>query len=226
MPGGRSPYHEEREAAHGPTGARICPGRRRARGALQVGALRALLEAGYCPDLVVGASIGAVNASLLGLHGFNAAGLDALAAAWRDAAAADLMPSRYVWLTMRTLFGRGGAHREEQMLGFLNAHGITPELRFRDLSLPVRLVSADLNSFRPAVCGAKPDDPVQDGVLASGALPPWVHPLARESQLLMDGGMVSNLPIEAAMNEGATEILALDISEPLAPPNDQSGVAA
>ena len=41
------------------------------RGALQVGALRALLEAGLQPDLLVGTSAGAVNATYLAMRGFN-----------------------------------------------------------------------------------------------------------------------------------------------------------
>jgi NTE family protein len=198
-----------------------------ARGALQVGALRALLEAGHSPNLVVGTSIGALNAAFLGLHGFNSAGLAALEDTWRDAAAADLLPSRYVWLTVRTFFGRGGVHREEQMRAFLAGHGIAPDLRFGDLrGVPARLVAADLNGFRPAIIGAAANDLVQDGVLASAALPPWMHPLERSGRLLLDGGMVSNVPIEPALNAGATEIVALDISEPNAPPSDEFGFGA
>ena len=63
------------------------------RGALQVGALRALLEAGVQPDMVVGTSIGAVNATFLALHGFSKNGLDKLAAAWREAVKLDLLPT-------------------------------------------------------------------------------------------------------------------------------------
>ena len=195
-----------------------------ARGALQVGALRALLEAGYHPDLVVGTSIGALNAAFLGLHGFDADALAGLEATWRDAAGADLLPANYVWLTVRTLFGRGGAHQGERILGFLGAHGITPDLRFGDLrGIPVRLVAADLNSGRPAIYGAAPDERVLDGVLASAALPPWVHPVEQNGRLLLDGGAVSNLPIEPALGQGATEIIALDISEPSAPPGEDAG---
>ena len=136
--------------------------------------------------------------------GLYTAALTALEDAWRDAAAADLLPSRYVWLTVRTLFGRGGAHREEQMRAFLTDHGLTPDLRFGDLhGVPTRLVAADLNGFRPAIFGAAADDLVQDGVLASGALPPWMHPLERNGRLLLDGGMVSSVPIEPALNAGA-----------------------
>src|SRR3970282_1559461 len=77
-----------------------------ARGALQVGALRAVLEAGYQPDLLVGTSIGAVNASYLAINGFNQESLVGLARAWHDAAHADLLPANYLWLTVRSLFRR------------------------------------------------------------------------------------------------------------------------
>jgi len=53
-----------------------------ARGALQVGARSALLEAGIRPDLLVGTAIGAINAAFLGLHGFTPEALDLLEAAW------------------------------------------------------------------------------------------------------------------------------------------------
>jgi predicted acylesterase/phospholipase RssA len=42
-----------------------------ARGALQVGALYALLEYGLQPDLLVGVSIGAANATYLAMNGFS-----------------------------------------------------------------------------------------------------------------------------------------------------------
>jgi len=52
------------------------------RGALQVGALRALLEAGIVPDMLVGTSIGAANATGLVLWGVNLDGLAALERVW------------------------------------------------------------------------------------------------------------------------------------------------
>lgn len=77
-----------------------------ARGALRVGALRALLEAGIQPDLLVGTSIGAVNATYLAVRGFTVSGLDGLEDAWREAATANLMPANYLWLVSRTLLHR------------------------------------------------------------------------------------------------------------------------
>jgi NTE family protein len=38
--------------------------------------------------------------------------------------------------------------------------------------------------------------------------------LPQDDRLLIDGGAVSNLPIEPALQQGATEIVALDLTEP------------
>jgi NTE family protein len=194
-----------------------------ARGALQVGALRALFEAGHKPDLVVGTSIGAVNAAFLGMHGYDKLSLTALADAWRDAAASELLPPNYLWLTMRALFGRIGGPLEDRLRAFLAEHGITAELRFGQMQgVPVRLVVTDLNSGMIVLYGADPRQLVLEGVLASAALPPLVRLQQRDGRLLLDGGALSNLPIEPALRGGATEVIALDLSEPRPAPADTS----
>jgi NTE family protein len=183
-----------------------------ARGAMQVGALRALLEAGFQPDLLVGASIGAVNAAFLALHGFSPDSLEKMTLVWQEAASADLLPANYLWLTARTLFGRLAGHSTNLMRDFYVKHGLSPNLRFGDLGGPrLLLIACDLNSGRTALFGQDPHESVLEGVIASSALPPWVTPIKKQSQWLMDGGAVSNLPIEPALSAGAREIIALDL---------------
>ena len=89
-----------------------------ARGALEAGALRALLEAGIRPDMLVGTSIGAVNAACLALNGLDGTGLAGLETAWRDAAAADLLPANYLWQTLRALVGRQGNGAQTRLRDF------------------------------------------------------------------------------------------------------------
>jgi NTE family protein len=186
-----------------------------ARGALQVGALRALLEAGLRPDLLAGTSIGAANAAFLAMHGFTAGALDALEAVWHDAAERDLLPDNYMWLTIRALFNRAGLDVAHRIRDFFVGHGLDPDLRFGQLPGPrLVLVAADLKAGGTVLYGSDPDGSVLNGVLASTAIPPWVRPLAREGRLLMDGGVVSNLPIEPALAHGATAIVALDLADP------------
>lgn len=183
------------------------------RGALQVGAARALLEAGYTPQFMVGTSIGACNAAFLGIYGFNQDSLHLLEQVWLDTVHADLLPSNYLWLTVRTLFNRRLPGSSNHLREFFVSHGLKPELRFKDLAIPVHLVATDLNSGQMLVFGDDPEGSVLEGVLASTALPPWVSPLALQGRLLMDGGVVSNLPLQAALQAGASEVIALDLSE-------------
>jgi NTE family protein len=186
-----------------------------ARGALQAGALQALFEAGFHPDLLVGTSAGAINATFLAINGFTQSALDGLVSAWEDAASADLLPANYLWLTVRTLFNRERISSYHRMREFFIAHGLTPELRFRDLPGPRLIqVCADINQRCSVLYGEEPDQSVLEGLLASTALPPWVRPMEASGRYLMDGGLVSNLPIEPALSQGARQIVALDISEP------------
>ncbi|MCU0486671.1 MAG: patatin-like phospholipase family protein, partial [Anaerolineales bacterium] len=86
-----------------------------ARGALQVGALRAIAEAGLKPSLLAGASIGALNATYWALHGLDRAAVDQMEKVWHDSGAADLLPANYLWLSVRTLFNRPDSHIPHRM---------------------------------------------------------------------------------------------------------------
>lgn len=189
-----------------------------ARGALQVGALRALLEAGYRPDLLVGTSIGAVNATFLAVHGVSLESIPKLISAWEDAASAELMPANYLWLSLRAIFNRPMKSILEQMRNFYVSHGLNPNLRFGDIKdVQLVLVAADLNGGRPILYGRDPNQSVLEGLIAATTLPPWISPLEIDGSLLMDGGAVSNLPVEPALTFGATEIIALDLLDTRGP---------
>ena len=182
-----------------------------ARGALQVGAFRALFEAGYQPDLLVGTSIGAVNAACLALWGVNTNGIAALEDAYRSMAEGRFMdtPGRIVW---HTLSGRP-FYTSKRTKEFLIAAGLTADVRFDQLkNVRVGLISAEMSSGQLVIYGMDPGQSVLEGVLASCSVPPWFEPIESDEQLIVDGGALSLLPIEPALNMGATEIIALDLS--------------
>jgi NTE family protein len=186
------------------------------RGALQVGALYALLEHRLQPDLLIGASIGAANASFLALNGFTRDSLDQLAAIWREAISSELLPANYIWLTVRAMFGRSSTDPSRHLRDFIIANGITPELCFSDIKQPqLILVSSDLNTAKPVLHGEHPEDLVLDALLLSTALPPWFMPVNKKGRYLMDGAVISHLPVEPAIKIGATEIVGLDLSASL-----------
>jgi NTE family protein len=183
-----------------------------ARGALQVGALRALTEAGFRPDILIGASVGAVNASYLAVNGTDLAGIAGLEEAWYDMQALELAPSNYLWASLRLLINRPRYDLSQRLKKFFVDHGLSPEMRFRDIiGVHLGLLATDLNSGSPVLYGQDLDQSILEGLLASIALPPWITPLEKEGLLLVDGGAISCLPIESALAMGATEIIALDL---------------
>ena len=183
-----------------------------ARGALQVGALRALLEAGIQPDLMVGTSIGAVNATYLAIQGINLAGVSELEAAWLDAKEADLLPPNYLRLALRSFLNPSFDSIYNRNREFYIAHGLSSDLKFEDIQgVELVLVATDLNSGDPVLFGSDKGQIVLDGLMASITLPPWMPPRENDGSLLMDGGVVSNLPVEPALRFGATDIIALDL---------------
>ena len=181
-------------------------------GALQAGALRALTEAGFRPDLVAGTSIGAANGAFLAAQGYSSEGCDRLIQIWETMVDRDLLPTDLWRQTMRAFFRRSKGSIQEQIREFAITNGMTPNLRFKDLQ-GVRLftVATDLNAGRPVIFGLDLEEKVLEGVLASMTLPPWMLPFRQNGRTLMDGWVVSNLPIEVALQQGATSIIALDL---------------
>lgn len=190
-----------------------------ARGAFQIGALRALYEAGLRPDLLVGSSIGAVNAAAIALWGFDETGLFGLELAYQKVAASDLLDLNLSKLAVQAITGRLSFETGRRAQEFLIATGITPDLTFGSLTGPrLALVGADLNGGRTVIFGRDPDESILDAVLASMAIPPWFAPIEEGGHQVMDGGALSNLPIEPALSLGATEIIALDLEDPVSFP--------
>lgn len=179
---------------------------------MQVGACYALLESGLQPDLMVGTSIGAVNATFLALNGFSKESLDRLKDAWRAAARMDLLPTNYIWLTVRAMFGRSRVDPSRNIKELFISYGVKPDLCFSATQHPALvIVSSDLNTGKPVLYGLDPDENILDSLLLSTALPPWVMPVRKQGRLLVDGGIISSLPVEPALHAGATGIVALDL---------------
>ncbi len=196
-----------------------------ARGALEIGAVRALLEGGYKPDILVGASIGAANAVVLALKGLDEGGLQALSDLYQKAADVELLSRDYMRLWLRALVNRPAQEPSRRIRDFYIANGITPGIRFGDLDgLRVLVVATDINHFTRVIYGLDPQDNVLDALVASTALPPWVIPIGDRGKLLVDGGLVSNLPLEPALSAAPRLMIALDVQERRDIPEDANGV--
>lgn len=183
-----------------------------ARGALQVGALRALLERGFQPDLLTGSSVGAINATFLALNGFTSPSLERLTAIWKGVDSLDLLPSNYLWLMVRAMLGRSSQDPSRRLRAFFTDHGLSPELRFSELNhCQLVIISSDLNSGHAILHGQQSDEKILDALMLSTALPPWFMPDRRHDRYLLDGAIMSHLPVEPALMTGATAIVAMDL---------------
>lgn len=185
------------------------------RGALQVGALRALLEAGIVPDLLVGTSIGAANAAALALWGVDLDGLSALERVWDQVAGTEMLDPRVSRLILRVMVGQPSDSARKKVENYFMSLGITPDLTFHMVHhAHLALISADLVAGQTMIYGQDQSDSVLEGLLASICVPPWFMPLEKDGRMIIDGGALSNLPIEPALRMGATEIIALDLDDP------------
>jgi predicted acylesterase/phospholipase RssA len=109
-------------------------------GAVQVGMLRELMHAGVSADLVVGSSVGAMNAAYFA-GAPNAAGVDKLEKVWRGLRRHDVFP-----VTFRSVLGfMGGADNliDPSNLRRLVEHNI-PFPNLEDAPIPVHVVATNL----------------------------------------------------------------------------------
>ncbi|HWQ03807.1 MAG TPA: patatin-like phospholipase family protein [Longilinea sp.] len=191
------------------------------RGALQIGALRALLEANIVPDLLVGTSIGAANATGLALWGVNLDGLSALERIWDQVADGDMLDPRIPKLIFRMMIGQPNDQTRKKVENYFVSLGISGEIKFHMTPYArLALISADMESGQTVIYGQNEGDLVLEGLLASISVPPWFMPFQKDGRMIIDGGLVSPLPIEPALQMGATEIFALDLNDPTLIPKE------
>lgn len=188
-------------------------------GPAQVGALRALMEHDVQPDMIVGCSAGALNASFLARE-MSMPQLDALSELWRDVTRGDVYPGNRFGAFWRFLRGKDSFYDNRRFCAFLQRHGTTPALTFGD-HRPIQLfvTATNLLSGELHVFGDNPSDRVLDALMSSTALTPLHPPWEVAGERFIDGGTVTPLPLRVALERGAKEIFALHIvgNEPETP---------
>jgi NTE family protein len=184
------------------------------RGALEVGALLALLEEGIKPKMVVGSSAGALNAAFLATDP-TIEGARGLADVWRRVKQEDIFPASWrLWLTMswRFVSRQDGLLPADKLRRFVERQ-LPPGVRhFSDLTRArLYITAADLNSGVLYLWGEDPQGDIVDAVMASAAHPAFFPPLVLEEHQLVDGAVIANVPISVAVDRGATEIYAINV---------------
>ena len=180
------------------------------RGPLQVGAVRALLEAGIKPDMIVGTSAGAINGSFLAAHGPTVAATEAMEKLWVSATADEIYPEGILEILWRlrskanSLFTGNGLRA---MLERAMPPGVTT---FGQCKVPLYTTATDLRSSRLYVFGDIATAPLIDAVQASATVPVVHAPIDYAQAQLVDGGVVANVPVSVAIDHGAKTLYVIN----------------
>jgi NTE family protein len=178
-------------------------------GALQVGMLRALFERGVSADLLVGTSVGALNAAFLASRPQTPATATELARAWYRIEREDAFP-----VSLRTLVGGVAGGRDHLIPPRGLRRIVRRHVELEDLSdaeIPLHLIAYDVRGGGEAVLS---EGPAHEAILAACSIPGIFPPVAIGERLLIDGGVVNNTPIRHAVELGAERIYVLAAREP------------
>jgi NTE family protein len=177
--------------------------------------LRALLEHGVVPDIVVGSSVGALNGAFIARDPT----LDTIAR----------MTGTWAGLSNRGIFGgsiigqlktlaRHGTylHSNEDLRRLLDQElgGVT----FEDLPLHFECIAACIERAAPHWFSS---GALSEAVLASCAVPGLLPAVEINGEHFFDGGLVRSVPIGRAVELGARRIFVLHVGrleQPLRPP--------
>jgi NTE family protein len=194
-------------------------------GAVQVGMLRALLDAGVRPDLVIGTSVGAINGAVLAACPPGEVA-DRLEALWRSPDAAEVFAAGPVARLRELARTRTAVHSAAPLRRALVAQ--LGDRRIEDLPVPFQCCAARIEDAAEHWFDR---GPVVDAVLASAAVPGLLPPVRIGDGHYLDGGLVHSIPLGRAVELGARRVFVLQvgrIEQALAPPRNpwEVGVVA
>jgi len=177
-------------------------------GAQQVGALEVMFERGILPDMLVGVSAGALNAAWIAAHP-TLEGVQELSRIWREDAAAIAPPVGPLTALLRLIGGKDSLLSNESLLQFLRRWSFA-DSTFGEFTAPrLYTVAARYDDGALRIFGDDPTDHILDGLMTSTAMPPFYPPWEVDGVPYLDGGVISHLPLQAAIDRGATEVFAL-----------------
>jgi NTE family protein len=167
-----------------------------ARGWAHIGIVQALAERGFVPDVIAGASVGALVGAAA------AAGrLDALEQ-WVCA-----LTQRDVWRLVDTTFRGGGVMTGNRLMDAIAERiGDAP---IESLPIPYGAVATDLYTGEEIWLR---DGPYMTAVRASSGVPGLFAPTWHTGRWLIDGGVVNPVPVSMCRALGADVVIAVDLS--------------
>ncbi|MGB5075501.1 MAG: patatin-like phospholipase family protein [Bacteroidota bacterium] len=203
-----------------------------ARGLAQIGVLRAFEEAGIRPDFIAGTSVGSIIGGLYA-SGYNARRLEnavhridwktvlqlsdeadrsLLAVDQKPISDRSILTLRFDGLQPVLPQAVSNGQRLTNLLNELALQGLYHEDDFDQLGIPFRAVATDLYTGKRVIMSS---GSLAESMRASSTLPVVYAAVARDSMLLVDGGLMSNIPVDIAVDAGCELIVAVNTTSPL-----------
>lgn len=155
-----------------------------AKGAAEIGALKVIEEVGVPIDYIAGTSIGSIVGGLYAMD-VRSRQLDSLFV-------------NQDWLQLFT-------NNVREFLG-----RVTHQKHFHELRIPFRCVAADVNANEEVVMS---EGLLCDAMRASMSIPGVFKPVIQNGRMLMDGGLLNNLPVDVVKAMGADVVIAIDLQQ-------------
>lgn len=192
-------------------------------GSCEVGMLRALLEAGIEPELVLGTSVGAINGSVFAARP-DLEGVARLEKVWTELDARGVFEGSLLTRIGTAVRTRTHLHSNDA-LRLLLADALENR-RIEELPLRFQCVAASIERATEHWFAA---GPAVAAVLASCAVPGLLPAVEIDGEHFLDGGLVDSVPLGRAVELGARRIFVLQVGrveQPLTLPRQPWEVAA
>jgi NTE family protein len=173
-------------------------------GAVQAGMLRALYEREIAPDLILGASVGAVNGAYVASRPATVETATDLGSIWREVGRQQVFPLNPLTGFVGFFGLRDHLISNQSLRQLVETH--TEFARLEEAPIPFSVIATDLLSGRE-VCLSEGD--AIEAVLASAAIPGIFPPVDWDGRKLIDGGVSNNTPIADAIELSAERIYVL-----------------
>lgn len=176
-------------------------------GAVQVGMLLALRDAGILPDFVLGSSVGAINGVRVAYEPSSAP--DALERIWRGIRRSDIFPGGLATQARTLVSSRTHLFPASGLRSLIREN--LPAQRFDELAVPFGAIATDARTGRAVVLR---DGDLEPALLASAAIPGVFAPVPIGDATYVDGGVACNLPMAQAVALGAASLVVLEAGFP------------
>jgi len=163
-------------------------------GAAHVGALKALDEYDIEINYIAGTSIGALVAAFF-----------AFGYKWKEI---QKIASELKWIDITEIsLSRYGLLSNEKLGKLIIEH--IGNKNIEDSEIPLAMIATDVTSGEKVILNK---GPVADAVMASTCIPGIFNPVEINGQMLVDGGIVENVPIKTIRKMGAEYVIGIDLN--------------